>query len=123
MNARPFVLAFTLTSCAHLQPAEIAYQSLHVIDTLQTIQIARSTCYWENAPGTQQLIGKHPGTAGAIAWGIATALSHYGITRWMEASDAPGWAKVLWQAVTIGRTSYYVKNNYEQGIGLTGSGC
>lgn len=119
---RRLAAVLLLSGCASMPPDELAWQALHAVDTAQTVQIARSTCYWEEAPGTEQLIGHHPSTAGALTWGIGSALAHWGVSAWLT-EHGPHWARPLWNAVTIGRTAYYVKNNHDQGIGLTGTDC
>lgn len=122
VNLWRLLLCLTLSGCASTPREEIVYQSLHLIDSLQTVQIARSNCHWEDAPGTKQIIGEHPSTAGAIAWGVGAGLAHWGVSHWLE-DHGPRWAYWLWEGVTIGRTSYYIKQNNDQGIGLTDSNC
>ena len=120
-----YLLAACLTTaCTEIPREEYGYQLIHLVDSAQTVQIARSKsdCFWESAPGTEQLIGKHPSTSGALMWGIGAAAAHLGVSMWLE-DHAPRWVYTSWQSVTIGRSAYYVGNNFRQGIGVTGSDC
>lgn len=121
---RAALLLAALTGCAEVPREEYAYQALHAIDAAQTVQIARSrsNCFWESAPGTEQLIGKYPSTSEALWWGIGSAAAHLGVSLWLD-RHAPRWVYTGWQAITISRTAYYVGNNARQGIGITGSDC
>lgn len=101
---------------------EYAWQGLHLIDSLQTVQIARNECFHEDGFGTEQLIGERPNMSGAIAWGVGAALAHFGISKYLEHHGAR-WIYVGWQSVTIARSSYYVRDNFEKGIGVSESDC
>lgn len=116
-------LAFMLAGCSSVPRAELAWQALHAVDVAQTVQIARSDCFWEDDPITSKLIGEHPSTGEAIAWGVAWGGLHLGVTRMLEAWEAPRWAQVGWQALTIGNTLSAVKNNIDQGILPWDSDC
>jgi hypothetical protein len=86
------------------------------------VQIAKSSCDHEDGFVTEQIIGEHPSTGGAIAWGIGAAAAHFGISKYLE-HHGPHWIYVGWEAVTIGRSTYYVTDNFHKGIGVTGTDC
>ena len=117
------ILALLMAGCSSVPPAELAWQSIHTIDVLQTVQIARSDCYREDNPITAGLIGKDPSVSEVLAWGAAWGGLHFGVTRMLEAWEAPQWAQVGWQALTIGNTAYFVKQNHDQGIEPWGTDC
>lgn len=94
---------------------EITWQSLHAVDTAQTVSIARdhSGCYYESV--TDPLIGKHPAPAAVIAWSAGWSIVHYGITAWLNEHEHPTLTRV-WQALTIGSTARWVVHNQEIGV-------
>jgi hypothetical protein len=118
--------AALLAGCASTPPltqAELTWQALHAVDSLQTVQIARSDCFRESNQVTRRLIGDHPSTAGAIGWAAGMAVAHYGVSQFLESVNAPGWVRWTWQAVTIVDTADTVKQNHDQGIGLADTSC
>lgn len=116
-------VAMLVAGCAELPRAELAWQAVHAVDVAQTVQIARAPCYRESDPVTSAAIGEHPSTAGALTWGVGVAALHAGVTLLLERGDAPAWVRAAWQAVTIGNSAYFVKNNAEQGIAPWGAPC
>ena len=118
-----WLLCLCLCGCAEIPREEYAYQGIHLVDTLQTIQIARSDCFSERDDRYAWAIGEHPSVAGAVAWGVALAAGHGLITVWMRDHDWPRWAQQSWQAISFGGAVYDVKNNFDQGIGPFDSDC
>jgi hypothetical protein len=92
---------------------ETAWQITHAIDGLQTLQIAKSDCFYEANWFTQQQIGKHPSEEAVVVWWAAHAMGHYMVTRWLE--PYPKWQKA-WQSVTLANSAYYVVNNHRIGL-------
>lgn len=139
-----FGTLLTLSGCAALGPevpmstvdsheqnmaiAETAWQSLNIIDTLQTVQIAKNpNCYRESDIVTRHLIGEHPSQGKAIGIGIVYGVAHFAITKWLDYNDtldehgeySSGWhvANISWQALTLLDKGVAVGNNFT--IGLT----
>lgn len=112
-----------LSACSTLPPAELAWQLTHAVDVAQTVQIARSECFREDDPLTRAMTGEDPSVGEAVAWGVAWSGLHLGVTRMLEAWEAPGWVQGTWQALTIGNSAYIVKQNFDQGIDPWGTDC
>ena len=118
------LLAVTAAGCETLPPAEAVWQTAHLIDTAQTMQIAKNPeCYHEKNPITRSLIGKHPSEEAVVAWGIGMAVAHYQVTRLLTRYEAPRWVQWGWQAVSIGSTGAAVVNNHEIGLRPFGTDC
>ena len=116
MTRASIAAVLVLAGCQGVPKAEIAWQALHAVDVAQTVQIARSSCYQESDELTARIIGEDPSTGEALAWGVGLAGVHYGVTRWLESIEAPRWVQGTWQALTIGNTAYFIKQNNDQGI-------
>ncbi len=113
------LLSVVLGGCSHIPRTEYAWQSIHLVDVLQTLDgPARDPCYEEADGLTRRLIGRQPSESDVIVWGIAIAAVHAGVTSMLERVDAPTWAKFGWQALTITNTAQAVRNNYSEGIRL-----
>lgn len=101
--------------------SEAAWQTLNVIDTGQTVTIARQPTVWqESAFGTRELIGAHPSTKAVYEYMASEALVHGAVTFLLDRAD-PGsgpWhtASLLWQGSTLGAKGYYVASNFSIGI-------
>ncbi len=96
---------------------EIAWQTLHAIDVAQTVNgPAGDPCFMEADPLTSSIIGEQPSKTEAIAWGLAAAGLHAGITWTLQRYDAPEWAQLGWQALTFTNTAYAVAQNHQHGI-------
>ena len=128
MNAKPTIAvacALALSGCASMGPAEITWQSLHAIDTHQTLEIARNPdCFREADPLTRALVGSHPSEAEAAAVMVAYSLGHYAVSRWLDvrADAAPygsRWkdARALWHVVGIVTKGAVVLHNNSIGLG------
>jgi hypothetical protein len=118
-------LAATLAGCATVSPGTIAteatWQALNVVDTGQTVTIARNPERFQEAEGvTRALTGAHPSTGRVYAVMGAYAVLHAGVTLAIE-EENPGhgpWAvaSVLWQALTLGEKTRCVVDNFHYGI-------
>lgn len=90
-----------VTGCTALhRPEELAWQGMHVYDTLQTADIVGDPCYGEGHPMTKMIIGDKPTKDGVLAWGVGSALFHAGVSNLLLTRDHPTLYKV-WQTVTI----------------------
>ena len=92
---------------------EIAWQSLHAVDALQTLSIARDPeCFQET---TDPLLPRHPSQGAVVLWAAAASVLHFAVTDYL-AKHTSATVVRLWQGVTIGTTSYWVVHNYAIGI-------
>lgn len=91
----------------------MAWQTLHVVDTLQTRSAVRDACYQEGE--SAWLIGHRPSDATLAAWSIGTAAGHAGITHWLMETEHTRLARI-WQAITIAHSAYDVGNNFTIGV-------
>lgn len=117
MRLLPILL---LTGCASFpqldtSKAEIAWQTIHVVDAMQTVSIATRQCYHEADPITRRIIGKHPNQLNVALWWAGTAFGHAFVSKKLK-DDHPKLYK-FWQILTIGRSAYVVTQNHKIGLG------
>jgi len=129
LAARPLAIVMslaTVSGCATLRdPAEMSWQALHLVDTLQTEKAVADPCFQEGE--SAWAIGHRPNDATIAAWSIATAAGHAGISHWLDATDHPK-LKRAWQYLTLAHVGYNVGNNFTIGIRIgsqnrTPAGC
>lgn len=129
MRALLILIALAFTGCAslpELSKTEIAWQSLHAIDAVQTYRASRDPCFEEGTALTEALIGDNPSAEAVVGWYVGTAFAHYAVSSWLE--DRAPRLHTLWQFVTIADVGYAVGNNHSIGIRIgshnkTPSGC
>lgn len=96
---------------------ESSWQALHVVDTVQTMEIARNpACYNEVELGP--IIGYHPSTGSVAAWSASEIVLHAGVTALMENYDAPRWVRRGWQSIWLGSAANGVAVNFRAGLGV-----
>lgn len=120
-------LILFLSGCSTLQtgyrqPLEVAYQSVHLIDTLQTASLHNSRCFEEST--SAWALGSHPSVARTAVWGAGLSVGHAYVTGRLVESGHSILAKV-WGWLTFGEAAYSVGNNYSIGIriGSSNNGC
>ncbi len=114
-------LALLLSGCAAFRtlPAETraeeaTWQSLHAVDSLQTLSIARDPdCFREST--VDPLIGKHPSQGVVVLWAVTASALHFLVTDWLAEHQHPALVRV-WEGVTIVSTGYWVGHNNQVGI-------
>lgn len=99
---------------------EAAWQSIHLMDVLQTREIARDPCYIEDNPVTREIIGRRPSEEAVIVWGIGLSYLHAAGTTFIAEKTRNPWPMRIWQAVSIGVSYDSVSNNHEIGIRIGG---
>jgi len=118
-------LAALVAGCADLSPMaqrEIAWQALNVVDTGQTITIARQPSQLEEGNFiTQSLVGRHPTERNTYAMMAGYAILHAGVSVWLDSND-PGrgpWhvASLIWGYGMLTGKGLTVANNFGKGIG------
>jgi hypothetical protein len=107
-------LALVLTGCATVPREEIVYQTVHAIDTAQTLEIARHPDKFRE---TNLTMGEHPTTARVLGWSVTLGAAHYLVSDFLLAHDMPK-TYAAWQFVTIGVTAKDVHDNYRIGLRL-----
>jgi hypothetical protein len=100
---------------------EGVYQTLSVVDTVQSAHAARTPGYEEVGHPTSLFIGSHPTQGQAIGWGVARSAVHAAITDQLERHNAPVTLKRIWQGAGIAYEGKTVHFNYTQGLRLDGS--
>lgn len=116
----------TLGGCA-LSPearyTEATWQTLNVIDTGQTVTIARQPDRYIETNIAD--FGGHPTENHVVAVMVAEAVVHFGITAALDHLDDGhnGWHTVamIWQAWSIATKANCVVGNVSQGIDLWGA--
>lgn len=105
-----------LAGCTALKrPEELAWQGMHVYDTLQTADIVGDPCYKEGHPITRKMIGTNPSSDSVAAWGVGSALFHAGVSDYLLRHDHPKlyWA---WQSVTFIDTGMAIHDGVSIGV-------
>lgn len=111
-----FVVGCALFGCAGLPASEYLYQGVHLVDTSQTLEIARHPAQYREVDSAWML-GAHPSTGRVIAWSIGEAALHACI-----AHELIGHSAILtnaFEALTIGNAGSDVAHNFS--IGLRGN--
>jgi len=116
------VLLVVLSGCQSLEldRSEIAWQTLHAMDVVQTLNAAGDPCYIEDAWLTEKIIGDQPSDAEVLLWGIGTAVVHALVANILE-DRAPQWVQKVWGYGTITLTGYAVMSNHDEGVRAFGS--
>lgn len=144
-----FVLAMVLflistAGCSSMLPtdpasrrAETAWQLLHTMDTMQTIQIAKNPSCFREANGIAAALygSDHPSSGRVAAVNIAGSLLHMRVSRWFDdhadeananETDTRGlWnvGRITWHTVGILWSGSAVAGNYSLGLSPTGAKC
>ena len=112
------IVAWSLSGCTALHERdEVAWQTMHAIDTVQTFHIARDPRYKEVE--SAWLIGEYPDDKAVLAWSIGWSLAHAGVTQLLIDHDHPKLTKA-WQYVTLTSVCNTVGNNAFIGIQIGG---
>ncbi len=112
------------------QVQEVIWQSMNVVDALQSIQIAKQPACYEEV-GTPRLLGSgpHPSEGATVGYAGLFAVGHYAISRLLEnlVEDSDGDYRLLqriWEYSTIFAKGMTISNNARLGLGLTHArGC
>lgn len=116
MRAVAACLTIVLAGCASMTPAEraneLAYQSLHLIDTAQTLQIRRTPGTWETNP----MIGRNPSDARVLAYMAAEGALHLIVSDQLARHDAPAWMRAAWHVTSVSIAGNTVRSNAEIGL-------
>jgi hypothetical protein len=94
---------------------EALYQALHLIDTSQTIYIAKHPDRFYESESAWA-IGKHPSESRVIGYMALDAVGHAAVTATLVSFNAPRWLTRTWELVTIGDSAHCVGNNFRIGI-------
>ena len=118
------ILLITLTGCVtpsrwntETKVTEAAYQTLNVVDTLQTMRVARHPDQWGESTSTW-VIGEHPSQSKVVAWGLIKAAGHSFVTNELVTENVPQPIIRAWQWITLLDITYAVNGNYRIGLGF-----
>jgi hypothetical protein len=110
------VIILSLSGCAALQRTdERVWQTLHVVDAIQTDRIVADQCYEEGHPLTRAFIGAEPTHARVAAWAIGGAALHAGITELLIDHDLNRTADV-WELVSLADTGVSIEQTWHVGV-------
>jgi hypothetical protein len=122
------VVTLTAQGCVSIdRNYERTWQTLHLVDTGQTVNIARApTCYHEVT--SRAAMTEHPSEGRVYAVMGAYALSHYFLNDWLTKkaeNDGGAWWGIskAFQATTLSLSAYNVINNRRIGLSPWGSGA
>lgn len=142
------LLLFT-TGCATVAPdglfprehgsrvAEKTWLTLHAVDTMQTVQIARRPeCYRESNPFASAVYGSDtPSESRVLVTNVALAFVHSAVSRWFDDNVAAsqladdgnvgGWyvGRIAWHTVSLLGTGGAVIGNFSIGLTPTSARC
>ena len=109
-----FLIALLLPSFAYAEEwtsadikREVAYQSIAVVDWLQTRNIARDPCYYEQ----NKILGSHPSIARVNQYFALTGIAHYFVSKAL-----PEKYRIPFQYISIGVEVGAVGHNFSIGI-------
>ena len=112
-----YVLFFLLATCAYADEwttaditRESAYQTLAVVDWLQTRNIAHNPNYWEQ----NVILGNHPSVAKVNQYFVITGIGHYLVSDMFS-----GKSRAVFQYITIGIEVCAVGHNFSIGLNAT----
>ena len=121
------LLAVFLSGCGTMPGHEKAYHMLTLVDTAQTIHVAREACYRESGFPTRALIGEQPSEGEVYGVNALYSLGYHVVTRWL---DARGEQSVFWRRVAVaykaGRLAWKSRSvirNHREGLRPWGNGC
>lgn len=92
--------------------SELSYQSLHLIDTLQTLDIARQPGHYETNP----VLGRHPSDRAVLAYMAGEALLHVVVSDQLARHDAPAWMRAAWHVTSVSMAGNTVRANAQLGL-------
>lgn len=125
MKLPVLVLLFPiLIGCESLQLSdrEIAWQTLHAADVLQTYHgPAKDPRYVEADPFTKKIIGTKPSGDRVILWGVGSSVAHYYVMKALDDSNLPKWTKNFVWGIDFSYKGYTIYNNHKIGIRLDGN--
>lgn len=143
------VLLMMLAGCEALpltnpysKAAETTWLAEDLVDTLQTVQIAKHpNCYYEADGIAASLYGSdHPSVGKVVGFNFLLAIAHVGVSAWLDYEvdkhlqmdmatpglDSVGpWyvGRIAFHTVSLGGTGYAVLNNFSHSITPFKSGC
>jgi hypothetical protein len=94
---------------------EALYQALHLVDTSQTIYIAKHPDRFYESESAWA-IGKHPSESRVIGYMALDAAGHAAVTATLVSLNAPRWLTRTWELLTIVDSGRCVGNNLRIGI-------
>lgn len=119
----PLLLIAGCSTYGRMSTPEKAWQGMHAIDTLQTIQIAKHPdCYMENT--SAWAIGEHPSTGRVLVFMAAASYLHAKVSYLLDDYGAdPTWIRA-WDWISLLTKGYTVGHNFSIGLGVTSAkGC
>lgn len=116
------ILLSITTGCASIPPEEIAWQTAHLVDGLQTYHgPASDPCFVEGDPLTRSVIGESPSKSDVAGYFATTAALHYLASRWFEQTDlvSAKWKHAV-RGLDFALKVYVVTDNHQEGIRVAG---
>jgi len=111
-----FLLILVLSPLAHAEKYnpmhyEIAWQAMHVIDVMQTLEIQDHEHLEE--VHMRKVLGRNPDDDNVYAWGIAGAIAHYYLMKWID--ENTNYGKAL-RHIEVGYKFGTISNNHSIGL-------
>lgn len=115
--------------------AETAWQTLNVLDGMQTIHLANSPeCYSEVGFPSQAIMGSHPDKRSVVLTTLAYAVGYRFVSSWLEHKEhgqveeeaRDGWRSVRagWHTLSLITKGFVVARNASRGLRpLSSAGC
>lgn len=116
------LITMVLSSCAHVPytkqeiALEVAWQGLHVVDWLQTEEIAKNPNFYE----TNKIMGRSPSRGKVNTHMALFAVGHLAVSYLLPSKfTVMGWKlypRKYWQWTSVIAKGYYVGKNYRIGV-------
>jgi hypothetical protein len=119
------LISLSLGACASMSDGardrEIAWQALNVVDTGQTVSIARNPWdYHEANPALDTFTGPHPTEKSVYVTMACYAVAHAAVSYWLDSRDtgSGGWhvANLVWGYGSLAEKGLWIEHNFKNGI-------
>lgn len=111
-----YLILFLLISSASAEEYkpmhyEIAWQVMHAVDVMQTLKIKETPGLEESA--IHKIIQRQPDDDNVYAWGVASAIGHYYLFKWLDNNTKYG---QTFRKIEIGFKFGAISKNHQMGI-------
>lgn len=100
---------------------EIAWQTMHLIDAAQTVQISKNPhCRKEGNNLTRAFIGENPSESDVYKWWGISAILHYFIFKWTDKNTTKGDFNIAIRSIDTTSKLATIAGNHNNGLRIDG---